>query len=368
MKILYGVQGTGNGHITRARHMAEGFARRNDIQVDYLFSGRKPNGYFDMQSFGNYQTSRGLTFVTNNGRVQKRQTIAHNNVFYFATELKQRMVKNYDLIINDFEPISAWAGKLSGVPSLSVSHQAAFLHQVPKHKQSLLDKAITQYFAPTQYSLGTHWYHFGHQIIPPFVARQCSKQTIEQAVKPINIKSKAILVYLPFEDTQLITEQLNDLSDYLFICYHPAVTHAYYSQNIHWRPLSTKAFKQDLVNCTGVIANCGFELSTECLSLGKALLVKPLQGQYEQSSNAYTLQTLGLCEVMHDLNSDEIDEWLQCKQGIKIDYPSNCDSFIDWIAEGDWQAPEAICKSLWQQVRFPDSLKDKLKHFQTAIE
>jgi UDP:flavonoid glycosyltransferase YjiC (YdhE family) len=37
MKILYGVQGTGNGHISRARLMADAFSRRNDVEVDYLF-------------------------------------------------------------------------------------------------------------------------------------------------------------------------------------------------------------------------------------------------------------------------------------------------------------------------------------------
>ncbi|MEZ9793074.1 glycosyltransferase family protein, partial [Vibrio splendidus] len=39
MKILYGVQGTGNGHIARARAMAVAFRQQN-IDVDFLFSGR----------------------------------------------------------------------------------------------------------------------------------------------------------------------------------------------------------------------------------------------------------------------------------------------------------------------------------------
>lgn len=36
MKILYGVQGTGNGHIARARAMANAFAAQH-CQVDFLF-------------------------------------------------------------------------------------------------------------------------------------------------------------------------------------------------------------------------------------------------------------------------------------------------------------------------------------------
>ena len=55
MRILYGVQGTGNGHITRARHLAAAFNERDDISVDYLFSGRPKHRYFDMEVFENLQ-------------------------------------------------------------------------------------------------------------------------------------------------------------------------------------------------------------------------------------------------------------------------------------------------------------------------
>lgn len=48
MKILYGVQGTGNGHIARARAMANAFAAQH-CQVDFLFSGRDPKRYFSME-------------------------------------------------------------------------------------------------------------------------------------------------------------------------------------------------------------------------------------------------------------------------------------------------------------------------------
>ena len=48
MKILYGVQGTGNGHIARARAMSEAF-KAHEVQVDFLFSGREPDKYFSME-------------------------------------------------------------------------------------------------------------------------------------------------------------------------------------------------------------------------------------------------------------------------------------------------------------------------------
>ena len=38
MKLLYGVQGTGNGHIARARIMAAALSQCSDIDVDFVFT------------------------------------------------------------------------------------------------------------------------------------------------------------------------------------------------------------------------------------------------------------------------------------------------------------------------------------------
>ena len=43
MKLFYGVQGTGNGHITRAREMAKALAEAG-VEVTYMFSGRAAAG------------------------------------------------------------------------------------------------------------------------------------------------------------------------------------------------------------------------------------------------------------------------------------------------------------------------------------
>lgn len=355
MKILYGIQGTGNGHITRARHMAKALAGHEDIQVDYFFSGRERANFFDMEIFEEYSNKRGLTFITENGRIKHLQTALKNNFFSLVSDIKSTNLTQYDLVLNDFEPVTAWAAKTQGVPSLSVSHQAAFLSHVPKKNQTFVDKVITQYFAPTQYNLGTHWYHFGHNIIPPFV----SKELLDYATKPRASNNK-ILVYLPFESLSAVQEQLEVLSEWQFICYHPYITQAHNIRNISFQPLSTQLFKKDLLVCSGVISNCGFELSTECLSLGKPLLVKPLHKQYEQISNAYTLQKLGLCEVIDSINAEQIDDWLQTKEGTQVSYPTDCNDLIDWIKQGKWQSSQEICQSLWKQVIFPHGVKDKL--------
>ncbi len=130
MKIFYGVQGTGNGHIARARAMCRAL-KNNGIEADFLFSGRDKEKYFSMEEFGSYQTRRGLTFATHNGKVSYLKTCLNNSILHFSREVKELDLRGYDLVLNDFEPVSAWAAKRQGIPSISISHQNAFRYSVP---------------------------------------------------------------------------------------------------------------------------------------------------------------------------------------------------------------------------------------------
>ena len=47
MRILYGVQATGNGHITRARVLLPALQAAG-VEVDVLLSGRAPERLFNM--------------------------------------------------------------------------------------------------------------------------------------------------------------------------------------------------------------------------------------------------------------------------------------------------------------------------------
>ena len=100
------------------------------------------------------------------------------------------------------------------------------------------------------------------------------------------------------------------MSSYDFICFHPAIEKLTTHSNITWLKPSKEGFSQALQSCSGVIANAGFELASESLHLGKKLLLKPLDGQFEQLSNAVTLSQVGLCHIMHSIDSDAIEEWL----------------------------------------------------------
>ncbi|WP_017446048.1 MJ1255/VC2487 family glycosyltransferase [Gayadomonas joobiniege] len=350
MKILYGVQGTGNGHISRARIMAKRFNELG-IQVDYLFSGRPANKFFDMQVFGNYQVRQGMSFTHKDGGIDLLTTLQNIKPLQFWRDVKALDLSNYDVVLNDFEPISAWAARRQGIASINISHQAAFLQPVPMQGAGWTDKKILRYFAPCQYNLGVHWYHFGANIIPPFIDEP---DTLDN-------KDNKILVYLPFESLPNITAMLADFCDYEFYCYHPSLDADSEQEHIKLRKLSRTGFKHDLAECKGIIANAGFELSSEALCYGKRILLKPLTGQFEQESNAKTLELLGLATVMPQLNFETVEQWLEHKNGGRVKFPSDPQPLIDWVMKGEYNQTRSLLDQLWSQVEFPKKVSHKLK-------
>ena len=131
MKIFYGVQGTGNGHITRARVMAKEL-HQVGIEVTFQFTGRPADKYFDMEIFNDYQIRTGLTFNTDNGQVNYLKTARDLKPLTFISDIKSLDLSAYDLIISDFEPVTAWAARLQKKPVLGIGHQYAFNHKIPR--------------------------------------------------------------------------------------------------------------------------------------------------------------------------------------------------------------------------------------------
>ncbi|MFY8327879.1 MJ1255/VC2487 family glycosyltransferase [Pseudoalteromonas sp. ZZD1] len=341
MRILYGIQGTGNGHITRARVMANAFSQMG-VEVDYVFSGRAEQDYFDMGEFINYRSFRGLSFSTQNGQVSSLRTVKNARVCKLLHDIKQLDVSGYDFVFNDFEPITAWAAKRQGVPVIGMSHQAAFLSpKVPMFGHGLFRRSLIRCYAPADVYLGVHWQPFADNIIPPFIANHHHDN-------PVSVDNK-VLVYLPFEELASVIDYLKDFPAKEFYCYHPDAKNNSHG-HIHLRAPSRSGFLNDLANASGVIANAGFELSSEALKLGKKLLLKPLSGQFEQDANAQTLLSMKAAHVMSYLNPCALDEWITSKEHMQINFPSDPKPLVNWLAEKQWENTQSLHQSLWKSV------------------
>jgi uncharacterized protein (TIGR00661 family) len=350
MKILYGVQGTGNGHTTRARIMAKALANAG-AQVDWVFSGRERDKFFDMEAFGNFQSYRGLTFATQSGKVLYLKTALTSNLTQLYQDTHKVNVEGYDFIINDFEPVSAWAAKRAGKKVIGISHQNAFFYDIPKADSNIFTNWFMRNFAPVTMPIGLHWHHFNQPILPPMV---------EDSHYPNSSTPKHYLVYLPFAGIEDIVPQLREFPDYHFFVYQP-VPAAYDEGHIHIRPFSREGFQADLHRCEGVICSAGFELPSEAIHLGKKILVQPVAGQMEQKSNALALEKLGYGQVAKQFNVETLGKWLPLKAPTKArDYPDVAKALVNWLMKGGGEDIQTLQQQLWQEVIASENSENRL--------
>lgn len=345
MKLFYGVQGTGNGHISRARAMSEHLQAR-EIETQYLFSGRRRDQYFDMAQFGDWISKSGLSFVTREGRVRPIETVKRNNLWRLYRDIMSLDLSDYDMVISDFEPITAWAAKRQGVPCITLGHQYAFNHSIPIEGDSIVSRTIMKVFAPGRHQLGLHWHHFEQPILPPIID---VKET------PLPIKDNQVLVYLGFESPEKVIPLLQRFPQQRFVYYGEFSTQSS-DKNVTLCPLSVKGFKRDLAQSQGVICNAGFELASEALHLGKRLLVKPLHGQMEQLSNALALEKLGLGLRMNSLSEEIIGTWLQDSAKPNCHYPDVAEAIVDWLISENRCSVEQLSKQLWADTQVSTGL------------
>lgn len=348
MRILYGVQATGNGHITRARVMARALAQ-HELEVDFLFSGRTHEQLFDMEEFGDFRCYRGLTFSSVAGRVSIPRTLYQAKFRQLLRDTRSLELNDYDLVLNDFEPITAWAARRQGLRCIGLSHQVALTQDVPKTNDGLSTRMLMRYFAPVSERVGVHWYHYGLSILPPIIDVQLSRK---------KATADMVLVYLPFESLTDIQRLLEAMPRHFsFYCFHPQVKHETRDQQIHFFPLDKSHFQRCLTDCEAVIANGGFELPSESLFLGKKLLVKPLRGQFEQETNVDTLRELGLASVMDRLQPLIVHDWLNSGPAQPMLLPDVAAALAQWLAEGAHEPLSQLTERLWQQVRYPNYVR-----------
>ncbi|BBB31235.1 glycosyltransferase family protein [Neptunomonas japonica] len=337
MKVLYGVQATGNGHIARARVMAPALAEVG-VDVDYLFSGRPKAELFDMACFGDYTVRRGLTFCMGEGaKVLPLKTLLNNNLVQLYRDVRSLDVSRYDLVISDFEPVTAWSAKLANKASMGVAHQYAFLHALPDGYCSRLIRPGIKLFAPVKQAVGIHWDSFDALIAPPLIspARFTSNST-----------HKMILVYMPYEVNDVLFYWFSAFPDYEFRVYSK-IDKAYVRSNVVFRPLSRDCFEKDLSMCEGVISNCGFGLASEAMQYGKKFLSKPMKGQAEQQSNARILKSLGLATIINELGVDVIEAWLQLDNPLPKCFPNVAAALSEWIASERQIPLDQVVKQMW---------------------
>lgn len=329
LHILYAIQGTGNGHVARAREIVP--LLHQWAQVDVVLSGDQSEVELP---FPITYRSRGLTFIYNRqGGISYRRTLLKNNLWCIARELFRFPIRQYDLVINDFEFISAWAARLRGVPCVALGHQASFAYsQVPRPMQrSFLGELILRSYAPAKHHVGFHFHPFARGVFTPVI-----REDIRQA-QASNMGHYT--VYLPAYGDQELQMLLERISNVEWQVFSKFTTQRYQRRNVRFHPISNRAFVHSFLHCEGLLTSAGFEAPAEALFLGKKLFVIPIKGQYEQHCNAAALQQMGVpqAQSLHHRSLQLLEDWVYQQKPLQVDFPDDTAAILQKeIFEAEW--------------------------------
>lgn len=323
MKILYAIQATGNGHISRAEALLPFF--KKFAEVDILVSGTSADIKLDYPIKYRF---RGLSFIFGkNGGVDVWKTIRSLDVLSFLKDVNSLDLKGYDVVINDFEPVSAWASVFKKKRSIALSHQYSLLHsKVPKSsKKAFLARFILKYYAPTKEGYGFHFRKYDKNIFTPIIKNDFISRERQE--------KNQYVVYLPAYNDQKIIAVLRKIIFTNWIVFSKHTLNAYRIGNISFYPISKNEFNNSLLISKGIICGAGFETPAEALYLKKKLLVIPMKNQYEQQCNAEALKKLGV-PVLNGLEKKDIEiikSWVKSKKIVKLDYIDTPSKVINQI-------------------------------------
>ena len=302
MKIFYAIQATGNGHISRATQLYPYLQKFGE--VDFFLSGNYASLKTDLPI--KYKSDGCSLHYSKCGGLDYWEIAKNIQPIQMYKDAKSLPLKDYDVVINDFDSITSLACKMQKVNSVQFGHQASFVSEnTPRpEKRSIKGEMILKHYANSPKQIGLHFEKYDSFIHPPII-----KDEIVLA-EPKDLKH--ITVYLPSFDKDCLEKAFNKLSDVQFHWFLNDIQTKHTVGNITYFPVSQNLFNESLIHCHGIITGGGFETPAEALYLQKKILSIPIRDHYEQECNAAALKKLGV-PVVYEVgdNFDQIIEnWL----------------------------------------------------------
>ena len=305
MKILYGINGEGLGHINRSKHV-----------IDKL----KDQGHTVYKAcMSNKELSDGDTYIHGvklkfkNRKIKKIRVIIDYLRLPVRKDVKllEQRYGKVDLVITDFESMVARYARKNEIPLVSIDNQHRFYkvdYSAPLKYviyNILLSICVRVFIGKTD-----------DRIVTCFHPQEASYDVLCEQVE--TKENGTTLVYLKDEFVPDFIKNYKDLKTPTYIyCKSPASFPQDASSNITLCPLSD-SFKRKLLECSRIISNAGNQIIGECIQHNKPITCIPIVGQIEQEMNAYYLEkyNLGGVTTIEELKINNKKPDIELNKGI----------------------------------------------------
>jgi uncharacterized protein (TIGR00661 family) len=317
MKVLFGVQSEGNGHMTQALCVQEYLKTRN-YEIGPAFVAKKKKGlakYFT-DSFETYEYE-GFDFVFGkDGKVIIWQTflkgcIEMPKLIYSFIKICAKIKKEKpDVIVNFYEPlVGLTALFFRDIKYISFGHQYAMeADNYPLttgfYFQKLFLGIINVVSSINAKIVALSYYKFEDPemiICPPVLRKESYTKSKKQ--------EDFVLIYLMNED--MVSQLVDNAAlhpDINIECFTKLTRKHQTISNVKLYNLDGQLFQEKMKVCSAVVCSGGFETSSEAILHNKPLLMIPLPNHFEQYANCNDAQIHGFAKFNNRIDLSLIPE------------------------------------------------------------
>lgn len=319
MKILIGICGIGNGHLSRQTNEINLLMSNNH---EIVIATTENNINYFKNKFPKFKVleisipwiacnSKGIGFETSIKKYQEAKIDQFAEFLKFSMNVEDAFSRTPDLVITDYEPNVAQYSYAADIPLICMEQQSKFLYlEEAKIKNfSILEekKRINYFFPKYSYKVISSFF--------PITIKENNVKVVTPIISPLNeIKNKKnhILVYFsPYENSdkyEKIVNSLKDITDYNVIIYIKE-NFDNDSNNITFKTYSNE-FKSDLENAFCLISTAGHQLLSESISIEVPAYLIPLS-TYEQNYNAKMIEKYDLGKISDSICVEEIRQFIK---------------------------------------------------------
>jgi uncharacterized protein (TIGR00661 family) len=324
MKLLYGISGIGTGHSNRQMPIIEHFARDSEVAIfcydesHRIYSKR----FADQDNVTIIPID--IPFIAGNLHgLDWEETARVNRGKDFNTINSQAMAKAQevlgrpDLVVTDYEPLSAQYAYAHDAPLVTLDQQSKYLlgHEFPEVEgQSFQDEIMRlRMFFPTAdarvacsfFQVDSTENRYGVTIFPPTLK--------DQIVNLDREEGNSVLMYVSSQ--KAFVQSLDEVmemcaaQDEHFDIFLRDIPELDVPENVTVYQHGAPRFYDALRKCKGIVSTAGHTLFSEAMYLGIPVYAIPLP-VYEQHMNAHVMEKHGFGVSRPKLDRESLEDFL----------------------------------------------------------